>query len=458
MQDYREYFKGKKVTLMGLGLLGRGIGDAAFLAECGALVTVTDKKSDAELAASVEALKKYPNIIFHLGGHRTEDFTSADLVIKAAGVPLDAPEIAAAKQKGVQVAMSTALFAKFAREAGAKIVGVTGTRGKSTVTIMIYHNLKQAGKSVLLGGNVRGTSTLALLPELSEGNPRTKIVVLELDSWQLQGFGDLEMSPDVAVFTNLMPDHQNYYISMDEYFADKANIFKFQKEGDSLFVGQQVLERVSATRPSVAPQVPSAIPADWKLNVIGEHNRENASLAAGALRALGLSEEEIRSGLESFQPVEGRLQFVRELNGIKIYNDNNATTPEATIAALRALSPNLKSKISKLVLIVGGSEKGSDLKELVGEIKKRASLVVVLTHANYKGSERLMGELKAAGVAFEEAETLRDAIEKGTKGNNGRNGEKGKEALLFSPGFASFGMFKNEYDRNDQFVRLVNEL
>src|SRR3990167_4093606 len=235
MQDYREYFKGKKITLMGLGLLGRGIGDAEFLAECGAIVTVTDKKTEAELAESVERLKKYPNITFHLGGHREEDFVTTDLVIKAAGVPLDSPEIAAARKAGVQVAMSTALFAKFAMDAGAKVVGVTGTRGKSTVTQMIAYALTCASKQVLIGGNIRGLSTLAMLPKLSEGSPRTKIVVLELDSWQLQGFGDIKISPHIAVFTNLMPDHQNYYPDMEAYFSDKANIFRFQAEGDFLF-------------------------------------------------------------------------------------------------------------------------------------------------------------------------------------------------------------------------------
>ncbi|HEY4526533.1 MAG TPA: Mur ligase family protein [Candidatus Paceibacterota bacterium] len=446
-----DKFKNKKITLMGLGLLGRGVGDAEFLAQSGAEVLVTDKKSEAELAESVEKLKEYSNISFHFGGHKLEDFTKTDLVIKAAGVPLDAPEIAAARKAGVQVAMSTALFAKFALDAGAMVVGVTGTRGKSTVTQMIAYSLTCAGKQVLIGGNVRGVSTLAMLPKLYEGSPRTPVVVLELDSWQLQGFGDLEISPHIAVFTNLMPDHQNYYPDMDAYFKDKANIFKFQHEGDSLFVGQQVLERIKAARPLAALQVPLAIPADWKLNVIGEHNRENASLAAAALRTLGLPDEEIRSGLESFQSVEGRLQFVREVGGIKIYNDNNATTPEATIAALKALG-------SDVTLITGGSDKGLDLKELVHEIGEHASHLVLLKNSNYKGSLRLGQELRAKNILFEESDNLADAIQKGMSRLRQGSGEPKKGALLFSPGFASFGMFKNEYDRNDQFLRLVSEL
>ena len=152
LDAFKTFVAGKRVTVLGLGLLGRGVGDAVFLAECGAIVTVTDKKTETELAESVARLKHYPNISFHLGGHVPEDFTDGDLVIKAAGVRLDSMEVAVARKAGVPVMMSTALFAKYAMEAGATIVGVTGTRGKSTVTQMIFETLKAVGKNVLLGG------------------------------------------------------------------------------------------------------------------------------------------------------------------------------------------------------------------------------------------------------------------------------------------------------------------
>ncbi|MEK7156442.1 MAG: UDP-N-acetylmuramoyl-L-alanine--D-glutamate ligase [Patescibacteria group bacterium] len=443
MKPYEEFFKGKRITVLGLGLLGRGVGDVEFLAKCGAEILVTDKKSGADLAESVAKLKKYPNVTFRLGGHQKEDFETCDLIIKSAGVRLDSPDIAAARAAGVPVAMSTALFAKYAMEMGAKIIGVTGTRGKSTVAHMIYHVListfakASADARAFLGGNIRGISTLAMLPEIKKGD----IAVLELDSWQLQGFGDLKISPNISVFTNLMPDHQNYYKDMDEYFADKANIFRYQKLDDVLIVGSSLIDKVRAARPPLDPIVPEKIPSDWKLKIVGEHNRENASFAAAALQAPGLSDEEIKAGIESFESVEGRLQFVREINGVKIYNDNNATTPEATIAALRALGENI-------TLIAGGSEKGLALEELVSEIKKRVSHVILLGHENYKGSARLAGILQKAGIAYEEAHELQaavtSALEKTKKGT-----------VLFSPAFASFGMFKNEYERNDLFLELV---
>ena len=439
MHDYEAPFKGKRITVLGLGLLGRGVGDVDFLAKCGAEVLVTDKKNGSELAASVEKLKQYSNVQFKLGGHDPEDFKHCDMVLKAAGVRLDSPEVAVARAAGAQVAMSTALFAKYASEAGVKIVGVTGTRGKSTITHMIYHSLIRTNKRTVLGGNVRGLSTLALLPEVKAGD----IAVLELDSWQLQGFGELKMSPHIAIFSNLMPDHQNYYKNLDEYFADKANIFRYQKPSDVLVVGQGIEARVRHANPPVEPLVPGTLPADWMLQVPGEHNRHNAALAAAALLSLGLNSEQIRTGLESFEGVEGRLQLVSEKNGVKIYNDNNATTPEATVAALRALGENI-------TLIAGGSEKGLSLEELAGEIKKRVSNLIVLTHPEYKGSVRFIDALKKADVPFAEATSLEGAVQVALATCS--------KTILFSPAFASFGMFKNEYERNDHFLKIVSQL
>ena len=438
--SYEGDFNKKRITVLGLGLLGRGVGDVEFLAKCGAEVLVTDKKSEVELAESVAKLKKYSNVTFKLGGHDAEDFKHCDMVLKAAGVPLDSKEVAAARGAGIPVVMSTALFAKYAIQAGAKIVGVTGTRGKTTVAYMIYHSLIRANKRTVLGGNVRGVSTLAMLPTVEKED----IAVLELDSWQLQGFGDLKISPNISVFTNLMPDHLNYYPSGDAYFSDKANTFRYQKTDDVLIVGGAIADKIRAERPPLDPIVPEQIPSGWVLKVVGEHNRENASLANAVLSALGLSDDEIKAGLESFEGVEGRLQFVREVNGVKIYNDNNATTPEATIAALRALGENI-------TLIVGGSEKGLALDKLVSEIKERVSHVILLKHPNYKGSERLGARLDVATVPYMELRSLKAALAAAL--------EKTKTGIvLFSPAFASFGMLKNEYDRNDQFLEIVRRM
>jgi len=272
------------------------------------------------------------------------------------------------------------------------------------------------------------------LPEVHEGD----IAVLELDSWQLQGFGDLQMSPDVAVFTNLLMDHLNYYPDMDAYFADKANIFKYQDANDTLIVGAQIRERIDNSQPSVPPVVPESIP-DWHLQIKGAHNRENAALAAAALRALKLSAQQVRDGLESFQPVEGRLQFVAERRGVRIYNDNNATTPDATVAALQAFVGE------RVVLITGGSDKGIPLDTLAEQINQCASAVILLPGT---GTDRLAPKLKSSVRAKDMAEAVRTAFADARAG----------DVLLLSPGFASFGLFTNEYERNDAFVAALREL
>ncbi|HEY4514161.1 MAG TPA: UDP-N-acetylmuramoyl-L-alanine--D-glutamate ligase [Candidatus Paceibacterota bacterium] len=443
MNGYKELFEGKRITIIGLGLLGRGVGDAEFLAKCGAEVLVTDKKTEEQLANPIERLKKYKNISFRLGGHEEKDFINCDLVVKAAKVPINSSFIIAARKAGVPVVMSTALFAQKAIEIGVTTVGITGTRGKSTVTHMINHALKLSGKSAHLGGNVRGISTLALLPEIDEGD----IAVLELDSWQLQGFGDLKISPHVAVFTNFMPDHLDYYPSMDEYFRDKANIFRYQHDGDSLFVGSSISERVAAARPPIPPSVPSPIPGDWSLKIPGEHNRENASFASATLRALGQSEPEIRRGLESFDGLEGRLQFLGARNGVKIYNDNSSTTPEATITALRAVG-NPRNK--NIVLIMGGDDKKLDMSPLVAEIPKWCSSVVLFKE---RGTDRIREDIFALtknGISVYEEEGLSSTV------NRALSVAKKGDTILYSPAFTSFGKyFANEYDRSDQFVAAI---
>lgn len=434
MSSYKEFFKGKRVTVMGLGLLGRGVGDAAFLSECGALVTVTDMKDETKLAQSIAELKTYPNITYHLGGHIESDFTNTDLVIKAAGVRLDSEYIAAAREAGVPVMMSTALFAKFASEMGATIVGVTGTRGKSTVSHMIFHTLAHAGKRAHLGGNIRGLSTLALLPDVQAGD----IGVLELDSWQLQGFGDLQLSPHISVFTNLMPDHQNYYSDMESYFADKANIFLFQKPGDSLFVGAEIEAQVRAAHPPVEPTVISELAPDWELKVLGIHNRINAAFAAAACLRLGLTSDVIRTGVESFDGVEGRLQYLGLAGGVRVFNDNNATTPEATIAALRALDQGYRNTI----LIMGGADKNLDLDVLVNEIQRTCKSVFLVAGTGTDRIKPLLGD----PMVFQTLETAVDSAF-----DNAQFGD----AVLFSPGFTSFSSYANEYERNDHFLSLV---
>lgn len=441
--DATAYFRGKRITVMGLGLLGRGVGDTKYLAECGADLVVTDLKTREQLAASVAQLETFPNVTFVLGEHRKENFRDRDLVLKAAGVPLNSPYIAEAKSQGIPVRMSADLFMELSE---VPVVGVTGTRGKSTTTHMVAAILGAAGERVLMGGNVRGVSTLALLREATSDH----VAVLELDSWQCQGLGEANLSPHVAVFTTFYPDHLNYYKDdPGQYLADKANIFLYQDPDDTLVVGRQcapiLIEAFGeyiVAKTVVADE--SKLPEDWQLQIPGTHNRYDAALALAAARAWGVADDVSRRALEAFKGVPGRLEFLREIDGSKIYNDTNSTTPEATIAGLSALGENV-------TLIVGGSDKGLELDALVATIGARCAHAVVLEHANYKGSVLLEEKLTEAGVPFESADSLREALQRAVSVAEGG-------PILFSPAFASFGMFTNEYDRGDQFTALVATL
>lgn len=438
--DASQRFKGKRVTVMGLGLLGRGVGDAAYLASCGAELIVTDLKSKEGLQTSLEKLAGYTNITYVLGEHRLEDFRDRDFVLKAAGVPLDSPYIEEAKKNGVPVYMSASLFAEVA---GIPMIGVTGTRGKSTVTHMIHAILKQAQKPVLLGGNVRGVSTLALL---SEATPEHS-ALFELDSWQLQGFGDAHISPQIAVFTTFFPDHLNYYHNdLARYLNDKAQIFLHQNEQDALVLGSQCAEVVQSTYGSAIKAHTivadaSAVPEEWELRVIGEHNRYNAGIALSVARALGIDDGVSRIALEMFTSVEGRLELVRTLNGVDIYNDTNSTTPDATLVALDAIQKEGKNPI----LIMGGADKQLDMSPLVARLPHLKKVVLL----QGTGTEQIR---KMFGAELAVHDNLSSALAAALEGATS------EDAVLFSPAFASFGMFKNEYDRGDQFIALVNSL
>lgn len=451
MTDPIEYFGGKKITLMGLGLLGRGVGDAAFLAECGADLIVTDLKTEEQLAESLDKLKSYPNIQYTLGEHKMEDFEGRDMILVAAGVPSDSPYLTKAREAGIRLAQSAALFAELSQ---IPMIGVTGTRGKSTTTALIAHIIEMVtGEPVIKGGNVRGVSNLQLLKEVKEGS----LAVFELDSWQLQGFGWAGISPQVAVFTSFMEDHSNYYKGdMYAYFADKANIFTNQEDSDVLITTPEVFEQAQQFTKGLPAQAErnitlgqevilvdsSIVPTDAILPIPGEHNRLNTALAIATCRALNLSDEEIFDALTTFSGLEGRLQLLGTRDGVKIYNDNNATTPAATVAGLQAVGGE-----NDVVLIVGGSDKNLSLEGLPEAMAEHCAHVVLYSGT---GTEKLKEVLPE--VSYEEQDTLAGAVEAALATAVSGN------VILFSPGFASFGKeFQNEYDRNDQFVSLIKK-
>ena len=440
IQDlFAEYFYGKKVTVMGLGILGRGVGDTQFLAENQSEIIVTDTKSQVDLAPSVKALEPFSGITYHLGGHTLADFENRDFIVKTAGVPLDSEFIAHAKAHNIPVYMSAALVSYIVTKANLNvtIIGVTGTRGKSTVTQLIAHILASAGLRVFLGGNIRGIANLPLLKALEEGD----CLVLEIDSWQLQGFGDLKISPHISVFTSFLDDHMNYYHgNVEAYFNDKAHIYRHQREYDVLIASKQAVAEITKR-----DNVNIIIPEDtfFDMQLIGEHNQVAARLAYEAALQCGLQEDEIKNAIKTFPAVEGRLQDLGLLGGekkIRVFNDNNATTGDATIAAIDAINETYNKKP---ILIIGGTDKGLSLDSLEQTILVGVKKCIFLDGT---GTARLNLPKE---YLFE---TIPECLEKAFEIAHD------DDIILFSPAFASFSKhFNNEYERNDAFMREVKK-
>ncbi len=467
-------FRGKKITLMGLGLLGRGLGDARFFAAAGADLIITDLRAETELAPSIAALADVrgpdgapARITYHLGGHRLEDFEGRDFILRAPNAPLDSPFLAHARELGIPVKMDASLFVELCREKfpggddgaaasdarGVTIVGITGTRGKSTTTHLIYEMVRAAfgggapAQNVYLGGNERDTATLPLIEKVAAGD----VIILELDSWQLQGFEESRVSPDIAVWTNFMPDHMNYYHGdMERYFADKAAIARFQRpeSGDAFIAPEEIKQHIeTAFLGGVAVPglwiMPARLDPLWEIALLGEHNRANAACAISAARALGVSEEIIKKVLKTFTALPNRLELLGEKNGVAFYNDSNSTTPDATIAALRALVQQNRP----IILIAGGSDKDLDFAALAHEIadlRVKKSLKTLILFEG-KASEKLKTLLPADFPAPTMAATMPAAFAAA------RAAATPGDIVLLSPGATSFGIFKNEYDRGDQF-------
>lgn len=443
MKNWENYFQGKKVTVMGLGVLGRGIADTRFLVETGAEITVTDLKSKKDLKSALEELKDL-GIKYALGKHKKSDFTNADFILKNAAVPPDSKFLKIARFNDIPIEMDETLFLKLMPE-NVDVVGVTGTRGKTSTTYIIYEILKElSGRKVFLAGNIQGKATLPLLKKVESGD----IVVLELSSWQLQGLGEVHISPNIAVWTNLYPDHLDYYKgSMEAYINDKKQIYKYQDEDDFFIYNaedsffNEILTEVSS---DIIPFSKDEVSEDWDLKIRGDHNRSNIAAALKVAEIYNLSKNKVKKVVENFLGVEYRLQYVGEYKGIKFYNDTTSTTPVASLKALQSFPEN------EVILIAGGFDKNLDLKEWAKYLQKNISKLVLLKGTGTKRLKDVLTELDAVHIIkgeYNELElALKQAISLADKDS----------ILLFSPGFASFGMFKNEYDRGEKFNKLLH--
>jgi len=469
--------KGKKVTVMGLGLHGGGLGIARFFAKHGAYVLATDIKPANELKATIAKLKGL-KIKYVLGQHRLEDFVNADLVMQNPGVPENSKYLLVAKEHKIPIETDLGLFFDWCP---APIVGVTGTKGKSTTASLIAAMLGQVYDDVFLAGNNR-TSVLEILPDIVSND----IVVLELSSWQLAGMRSHKKSPQVAVFTNIYPDHLNRYDSLRQYIQDKKVIFKWQKPDDILilnyddnvvrnfakeaqgkvcFYSLTDLALVSDRDDLLARAKIGAFLQGKKIfygsrkhkvcqskdfSLRGKHNIANILAAISVVKlAYQAPSRTIRQALRHYKPLSGRLEAVARKQEVRYINDTCATMPEATIAALKSLNKQ------NIILLAGGAAKGLSFQKLAKSIVKRVKMLILLT-----GSATDQLEKKVRKELVKQGKELKivivDSMDLAV--NTAHQEAVSGDVVLLSPACASFGMFKHEFDRGDQFIKAVKSL
>lgn len=428
--------RGKKILVLGLGSLGGGEGVARALHNAGASVRVTDQKSSEQLAQTLSRLQDL-HLEYSLGHELLSDVEWADLIVKNPSVPVQNPLLLHAVKIGKRITNEAALFLQYTKT---RTIGITGTRGKSTTSAMMHAVIRTVDPQSALAGNIPGEPCVPLL----EHEEEREWTVLELSSFQLEGCHDAKQSPNASIITNLYPDHMNRYSSMEAYAEAKAAILAYQTTD-----GVAVLSKENPWTPffqrfvrgTFAQYSAADLPQDLMLRVPGDHNRENAAAVFLMAVLLGIPSEHIRAALEAFAGVPFRLQTVATVRGVRFVNDTTSTTPVALGKALHSIS-------GKLHLIIGGADKGLALEDIAKELNDQKFPLYLLEGS---GTERLRPLIHPELVIGEYgslATAVQDAF---------GNAESG-EAVVLSPGFASFGMFRNEFDRGNLFNDIVQTL
>lgn len=467
-------FKKLRVTVMGLGVHQGGLGISKWLLRHGARLTITDLKDRRALAVSIEELERarqayikrfgakdiHP-IVYVLGEHRERDFRQADMIIQNPGVPRDSEYLKIARAAEVPIESDISIFFRRCRH---PIIGVSGTKGKTTVATLAGEMLKAAFGRSVVAGNIRRSPLDDL--DAHEKSRRAIPIVLELSSWQLESLKVAGISPSFALLTNVLPDHLNRYDGMQDYAAAKELIYAWQLPTDVAIVpydnaytkamGARVRgERFWASLKPL-PEEQNGLYYRGKEAIIrwqggeivlfdvkdirlpGAHNRWNALLAAGVSYLRGAKSSAIRKALRAFKGVPHRLELVRAVRGVTYWNDTAATTPEASVAAMETIFDKKKG-----VLIAGGADKELRFAEWAKAVKRRAKTVILFEGT---ATPKMQRALHRAGVKENSVvRSMREAV------NEAARSAKRGEAVLLSPGCASFGLFANEFDRGDQF-------
>ena len=465
MQKENEFF-GKKITVCGLGLHGGGVSTVRFFAQAGARVTVTDLKTQDQLLPSLEQLVHFENVEYVLGHHREKDFTDTDMIVMSPAIPWTNSYIQIAINHNIPVEMDSSLFLRLSTR---PIIGVTGTKGKTTVSLLISRLLELSGEKVAQVG-IGQVPVLDVLETIDTYS----VCVFELSSWRLSALdkGKVHKSPHISVFKNFFPDHLNYYTSMEAYLEDKKNIFRFQTENDWLILNHDdsVVKELSKesqarivwfgfSRPekgiSIDLEEDTIVYRDGEkssrivnvrdLHLSGDHNILNAMAAIGACVAYGVPLDNLKKNIPLLEGVPHRLEFVGEVDGVKFYNDTTATIPEAVISALHSFT-------QPVILLAGGSNKGLHYEGFAKSASHRTKDVIFLSGSATEDMEmalkKIVGEERKFQTVFSMEEAVLEAYKKARVG----------DIVLLSPGAASFGMFQDEFDRGNKFRQAVKAL
>ncbi len=441
-------WQGKRVLIVGLGKSGSAA--VRFLLDRGASVAVTDTRSADELGPAAASLEGLP-VELHLGGQTERLFVERDAVVPSPGVAWDHPYLMAARERGVRTVGELDIAAGCLK---GRVIGITGTNGKTTTTSLIGHILAHAGRSVSIAGNI-GTPLLATVDD----SRSEQWHVLEMSSFQLEASNSFRCH--IAVILNITPDHLDRHHTFNAYFGAKSRILSNQKPEDFA-----VLNADDACCRKLAKAANSQLAwfsrefrvgrgasvdsqgilsngrfvCDLDLPVKGPHNLENALAAVTAVTAAGVQPGTIGNALKSFRPVEHRLEFVRNIRGVSYYNDSKATNVDAALKACRSFDKGLW-------IILGGRDKGSNYRPLSNALAGRARRVLLIGEA----ASIIRGHL-GASTPMEDVATMERAVA------FARNRAQPGDSVVLAPACASFDQFADYIERGLEFKRLVKEL
>ena len=471
MQDKYE-FTDKTVLVMGLGRFGGGIDVARFAHDAGAKVIVTDLASSGQLSDSIDQLHDLDGIEFHLGSHDASDFEQADIIVANPAVPGDNKFLQIARRAKRFVTSQIGIFFQMCP---ARIIGITGANGKSTTTALTAHLLKNTiSQAVWLSGNIGNQPLLTILNQINPDD----LVVLELSSFQLEQLAEIQKAPDVALLTNLTPNHLDRYGTFANYCAAKENIFKFQKQDENLPAVSifNAEDKIAAEwfekYKNDAGRICIKFSADDVSNELrkcfalpGRANLSNLAAAIVIAKYFGAEDDQIKNCLPAFKALPHRLELVEEIRGVRWYNDSKATTPEGAITALDAFE-------KPIIIIAGGYDKNIPFDELGEKIAEKAKAAILIgttaskiasainnAQMSLRAKKAFCPERSRRGSNLQSMNTkveLVDSLAKAVQHAN-QFAVTG-DVVLLSPACASYDMFENYEQRGKEFCELVRQI